>query len=194
MSTFVFLEIHDSLVVELLTDLRNIFYGKPSLSPIHVTVRGPYKSTPSEKAIEKLWSSIEGEGVLLNGIGNFEFGKKRFVYIHTKSKAIRKIWWKGDYPIFKYGFNPHITLYEGPTEIAKVIEAFLKKERLEFYCHNLSLRLYTSGQPDLFGDTNREVLVEHSIKSATYPLTHPYRWKEGIQDRAKELMQNINHA
>jgi hypothetical protein len=191
MSIFLFLEIQDPLVVELLTSLKSIFNNKPSVSPIHVTVRGPYKKIPDEGYLEKLWDTIEGEGVLLNGIRHFEFENKRYVYIKTHSRAIRKIWWKSDYPIVEYGFNPHITLFEGPINIAEKIEAFLKEERLEFYCHNLSLRLYTPGQSDLFGNSKREIYLEHSTKDTNNILTQPYRWEEGIEERARELMIKI---
>ena len=194
MSIFLFLEIQDPLVVELLTNLKCTFSGKPSLSPVHVTVRGPYKKVPSEGYLEKLWETIEGEGVLLSGIRSFEFETKKYVYIQTHSKAIRKIWWKSDYPIFEHGFNPHITLYEGPASTANKIEAFLKEERLEFYCHNLSLRLYKTGQADLFGNTNREIHVEHLTKDTKSILTQPYRWEVGIEYRAKQLMRSIELA
>ncbi len=194
MSIFLFLEIQDPLVVELLSSLKSIFNSRPSFSPIHVTVRGPYKKIPDEEYLEKLWNIIDGEGVLLNGIRHFEFENKRYVYIQTHSKVIRKIWWKSDYPIIEYGFNPHITLFEGPIKVAEKIETFLKKERLEFYCHNLSLRLYTPGQSDLFGNSNREIYLEHLTKNTNNILTQPYRWIEGIEDRAIELMSRINSS
>lgn len=194
MSIFLFLEIQDPLVIELLTSLKSIFNEKPSLSPIHVTVRGPYKKLPEESYLEKLWETIEGEGVLLSGIRSFEFDTKKYIYIQTHSKAIRKIWWKSDYPIFEYGFNPHITLFEGPASTANKIEAFLKEERLEFYCHNLSLRLYKTGQADLFGNVSKEVHLEHLTKDKKSILTQPYRWEAGIEDRAKQLMHSIKKS
>lgn len=191
MSIFLFLEIEDPPAVEVLSKLRSVFKGGPSKSPIHVTVRGPYKHEPNEQIIEKFWSEIEGEGVLLNGIRHFNFADKMYVYIQTHSPAIRKIWWKGDYPIFKYGFNPHITLYEGPTPKAKQIEQFLKKEKLEFYCHNLSLRLFKSGQRELFSEETTS-FRKSSSKGPEQRLMLPYRWDPGIEDRARELMNKLN--
>jgi len=174
-----------------LSELRSIFKGKPSASPIHVTVRGPYKHEPSEEILEKFWSEIEGEGVLLNGIRHFTLSDRMYVYIQTHSPAIRKIWWKGDYPIFKYGFNPHITLYEGPKLKAVQIEQFLKKEKLEFYCHKLSLRLFKSGQRDLFGEEMPSFGKSFS-KDSEQRLILPYRWEPGIEDRARELANKLN--
>ena len=192
MSTFLFLEIQDPPVVELLSELRDIFSEKKKASPLHVTVRGPYKNIPDEKFLEQLWSTIEGEGILLSGIRSFEFNDKKYVYIQSLSKVIRKIWKKMDYPIYKYGFNPHITLYEGPIQKANKIESFLKEERLEFYCHDLSLRLYVIGQPDLFGSSHREVHIEHKSQYTFNTLTQPYRWKPGIIERAKELAAGLS--
>lgn len=191
MSIFVFLEIQDPPVIELLSSIRSIFSDKPNLSPLHVTVRGPYKTIPDEKNIEKLWAIIEGEGVLLSGIRSFAFKDKKYVYIQSQSKAIRKLWWKSDFPISKYGFNPHITLYEGPIEKANKIEQFLRSELLEFYCHDLSLRLYVSGQPDLFGNVFREVHLEHKTEQRFNILTKPYRWDSGIIERAQRIKDSL---
>ncbi|MDX1914979.1 MAG: hypothetical protein SFU55_05285 [Methylophilus sp.] len=192
MSIFLFLEIQDPPVVELLSSIKDIFSEKPKTSPLHITVRGPYKNVPDEKSLERLWSIIQGEGVLLSGIRSFEFKNKKYIYIQSQSKAIRKIWWKSDYPIFKYGFNPHITLYEGTLAKANKIESFLKNEKLEFFCHNISLRLYVSGQPDLFGDVYRELHYEKVSVQTFNVLTQPYRWEPGIIERARLLKNELN--
>ena len=46
MPYFVFAEFGDKFVVNFLTELRRAFQGSLDSSPIHVTLRGPYKNQP----------------------------------------------------------------------------------------------------------------------------------------------------
>lgn len=189
-SYFVFMEMHDPPAVALLQNLRAIFKGRESNSPIHITVRGPYKNPPQKEKLEGLWSMVEGEGLLLNGVGVFEFEDKHVVFIRSHSKAIRKIWWKRDFPIIKFGFNPHITLYEGSPANAKKVLQFLRAENVELYCRQLSLSVYESWKNDLFSSSTRTT-VHQSPLVMNAVLVDPYRWKRGIEERAMALMKTV---
>lgn len=189
-SSFVFVEIKDPPAVSLLTDLRSALKGRASKSPIHITVRGPYKHAPQRAKLEDIWHLLEGEGLLLSGIGRFEFPERDVVYLRSHSRAIRRIWWKRDFPIIRYGFNPHITLYEGPARLARQVEAFLKKERLEFYCRRLALSLYeTSVEPSLLPAVRTELFSYDRGSGNT--LIEPYRWDDGVVERAQALVQRL---
>ena len=185
-SSFVFLEIKDAPAASLLSDLRSVFKRKESRSPIHITVRGPYKTTPTRDKLEHLWHVIEGEGLLLSGIGRFQLPDRGLVILRSHSKAIRKIWWKRDYHIIRYGFNPHVTLFEGPHDRAIEVEKFLRKERLELFCRKLSLTLYETRDDELFSEPTRTELFSTNTASVS-PLINPYRWTPGLVDRAREL-------
>lgn len=191
---FVFLEILDPPAVSLLSSLRTIFKGRDSSSSIHVTVRGPYKKSPKPEKLEQIWSSIQGEGLLINGIGKFEFPDRHVVYIRSNSPSIRKIWWKRDFPIVNFGFNPHITLFEGAPLAAAKIEKFLRQERIELFCRQLSLSLYTRTVEDLTTKSVSRSLLYESPPISTTVLQDPYRWRSGIDDRARDLMHSIRSA
>lgn len=187
MAIFLFLEVHDQTVVELLTSLRTALNGRHSNSPIHVTVRGPYQDLPPLDKVLPLWDELKGEGLFLNEIGFFENGHKGIVHIKARSKAIRRLWWKPDYPIERFGFNPHVTLFEGDIEFAKKVRSFLRNERLEFLCTDLSLRFHDTKQRDLFSQTEN-IIVSRQIVERRSPLIKPYHWNEGIIERAKALI------
>lgn len=54
------------------------------------------------------------------------------VYLQVNSPRLRKVWWKPEYSIREYGFNPHLSLYRGPdANLARILEQFLKHEELE---------------------------------------------------------------
>lgn len=192
LSSFLFLEILDRPAVQMLNDLRAILKRKPSRSGIHITVRGPYKTPPSERILEDLWHTIAGERLLLNGIGKFEFPDRHIVYLRSHSRAIRRIWWKRDYPIIRYGFNPHISLFEGSPKQAEAVEAFLKGEGIELFCTRLALTLYQTSADDLFREPIRKELF--STGDSETKLLDPYRFRPGILDRARTLSDRIHTA
>jgi hypothetical protein len=184
---FLFVEIHDEPVVRLINDLRTIFNGgKKKNSAVHITIRGPYISIPDPIEIDGYWEIIKEEGVLISGVSNFNNNGKHIVYLKVQSKAIRGLWWKPDYPISKYGFNPHITLYEGSDKsIATTITSFIKKERLLFLCRNLSLRIYDPLQMDLFSDGG---IFCYETKASPQIEAQMKRIQPRILERATELM------
>lgn len=172
---FLFVRIHDKPAINLLEEIRIKLKGKPSKSPIHITVRGPLKNRPTANKLESLWSILEGEGLLLHGIGRFEFSDREIVYIKSHSHAIRKIWWKRDYPIIRFGFNPHISLYEGPPIAARAVEEKLRSLRIELFCRELSLSLYSHTGDDLFPSTSTTE-IHRSDPISGQVLVDPYRW------------------
>lgn len=186
MSTFVFLEIKDPPAVQLLTSLRSTLMGRSSSSPIHITIQGPYKNTPTRAKLHSIWETIQGDGVLLHGIGKFQFGDRDVIYLKSHSRAIRKVWWKRDFPMIKFGFNPHITLYEGPPARAKIVQDFLKNQRIELYCRQFALSVYTNMRDDLFPQVSREVIYSSPVLNQNV-LANPYRWKQGLEQAAERL-------
>lgn len=190
MKLFLFVEIHDKPVVELINNLRTIFNdGKRKNSPVHITLRGPYTSTPDPEEINSYWETIREEGILISGTDNFNNNDKYVVYLKVKSKVIRELWWKPDYPISQYGFNPHITLYEGRNKAkAMAITKFIKKENLAFLCRNLSLRMHDPLQLDLFSHGNALCYKTQNTPQIEAQMN---RIKPGILERATELMANF---
>jgi hypothetical protein len=190
MSTrFVLLELTDPEISGLLLGLRIIFTGKKEqLSNIHLTARGPYSSKISRKLLEK-WSQIIANDVLeIGNVGMFSNPDGYIIYLGVYAENLKEIWHKPDYPIKKYGFNPHITLYYGSDlNYAKRILAFLSNENLNFKTHQFQLVEYVSGQKGL--------IHHHRIADKDFPnLISEGKIKPGILQRAKRAVREYRPA
>lgn len=150
MKRFVFLEITDSEINEYFSAIRSTLYRRADRNRSHLTVRGPYYKEILEKNIQRWESKIESDTLFLGSIDQFNNKKEFVVYIRVESDNLRKIWRKPDYPVEKYGFNPHITLYRGRNDnYARAIADLLKERRLEFICSEFHLTTYVSKQMDM---------------------------------------------
>ena len=101
---FVFLEICDAGICELLNSLRSIFNQKEFKSSIHVTLRGPYTKAVDSKSLDDWYQKIRGNSILIAKAGIFENEAESFVYLGVStadnSKNLSRITRKFDYPKF----------------------------------------------------------------------------------------------
>jgi hypothetical protein len=73
------------------------------------------------------------------------------IYMKVQHPKLRRVWWKPDFPIAKYGFNPHITLYEGSDhQRALRLMEFLQREQQKLLTWQFSVSPYVTAQADLF--------------------------------------------
>ena len=72
----------------------------------HITVRGPYRRRGSRSG--KVSRFVEGSEISIYGSGNFFESGQNTVYLQCTARELETVWDKPD-----YGFNPHITLYDG---------------------------------------------------------------------------------
>ena len=148
---FIFLQFLDAEINTFLSGLRREFGNSKTESSIHVTVRGPYSGRISGKIIAKYEDIIRHDPIRIRGIDIFQNQTGNVVYIRVHSDSLKKIWWKPDFPVKKFGFNPHITLHETPDiEFARTISDFLKKENIELICHEFRLIPFVSKQGEFF--------------------------------------------
>ena len=148
---FIFLEFLDSEINALLSGLRHEFGNSETETDIHITVRGPYYKRISKKDITKYERIICDDPILIHGVDIFRNRTENIVYIRVHSNSLKKIWWKPDFPINEFGFNPHISLHRTPdVEFAKTILDFLKKENMKLICHEFRLIPFASKQGDFF--------------------------------------------
>ncbi|MBI5075749.1 MAG: hypothetical protein HZB62_11380 [Nitrospirae bacterium] len=156
---FVFLELLDIDVNAILNGLRNAFNEKKSSSNIHITVRGPYSHKIKPGDLDRYELLLQQYAPLFIGnVGIFNNHGEYIVYVKVVSEGLRKLWWKPDYPISQYGFNPHITIYKGQNkEFARRVFDFLKIEDLTLLCRKFHLTTYTSNKTPLFQD---DVVIE----------------------------------
>ncbi|MGH7239115.1 MAG: hypothetical protein ACREHG_03505 [Candidatus Saccharimonadales bacterium] len=154
------MEITDPEVCGLINWVRNIVSENQVNTSVHLTIRGPYRDSDPEIAkedVDKWFSVLNKEAFFIGNIGLFNNEDEYVVYFKVGHPYLQKIWWKPDYPIREYGFNPHISLYTGKDRIfATELVRFLKNEKIELMCDQYRLITYTPKQNDLFQIQNTE--------------------------------------
>jgi len=147
----VLLTLPSSKQVDLLETLRDIFYGRKVDKRLHVTIRGPFSSYPEKESLRPVLGMAEDRKLLIAGANMFEGKNSSVVYLCTQGSWLREVWLKPDYPISKFGFNPHITMYEGnDRDRALKILRFLRRENIELLVEKLSVSVSTLKQGDMF--------------------------------------------
>ena len=142
------LEVKDKKIQDLFVDLRSRFnrVGKIPSSP-HVTIRGPYKTAVSSRRSKQIMQRLSHEPKLrLSGVGRFELADCHVVYLSVQGEALRKVWWKPDFPINQFGFNPHITVFQGDKESADRVFDALTQFSVECPIELFELRVDVIGQ------------------------------------------------
>lgn len=150
-STFLLLELTDPAVNAFLWKVRQIVSGRRSDRPVHVTLRGPYEGKPSAKALAEAKETLRLDVLRISGVGRFSNVKEEVVYFKVDSPNLRHVWWKPSYPVERYGFEPHISVYLGPdTLYADNVAKFLQKKKLTLHCAEYRLIWHRSQQRNLF--------------------------------------------
>jgi hypothetical protein len=150
---FVFLEFLDTRVEGTLRSLRDALQPwKKSSSPVHVTVRGPYRSEPDSENLRELGRNIRGQGVRILGAGQFSNRGQYSVFLRAESAVFRTVWWKPDFPTSLDDIQPHLTMFESSDRTSALMAFnFLKASRISILTYSVQLSVYTTGQGDLFG-------------------------------------------
>lgn len=157
---FVFLEILDPEINALVGWLREAAMGAPSHHNVHITIRGPYDREILRAQLERYQTALSADPIVLEGVGSFQVGPRYVVYLKVQHPKLRKVWWKPDFPIKNYGFNPHITIFEGDDELrARAVLEFLRKEKLSLLTWNFEVAARTSDHRELFGERQREAAL-----------------------------------
>lgn len=150
---FVFLEFLDPTVEETLRSLRDSLQPwKHSNSPVHVTVRGPYRRKPDERRLRDLAQRLTGQGVRIIGAGFFSHGEIFSVFLRAESEVFKDIWWKPDFRTPIAEIQPHITMFESrDRHSAMLVFNFLKAARVSINAKSIRLSIYSPTEPELFG-------------------------------------------
>ena len=186
---FVFLEFLESRVEGTLRELRDALQPwKQSKSPVHVTVRGPYRTEPDFEHLRELASGVKGQGVRIIGAGHFTHGRTISVFLRAESAVFRELWWKPHFPAKAGDMQPHVTLFESnDRESALQVLNFLKAARISIHTTSVQLSVFASGQPDLFGTTPvDEVPPNAHLKRDIVAID------EDVLPRARELGKRLN--
>ena len=153
MKHFIFLEFLDARVEATLRELRDALNpNSRSSSPVHITLRGPYRQEPDPQYMRQLSEHLKGRGVRIIGAGLFTTSFGYSVFLRAESSAFRNLWWKPDFqtPIEK--IQPHLTLFETADKTQALLAFnFLKASRISVLTYSVQLSIFTTGQKDLFG-------------------------------------------
>ena len=148
---FIFLEITDPEINALIWAITEIITGQAPTQPFHMTVRGPYEEPISTSTLKSCQDVMRYDVLEIGQVGRFSNPGEETVYFRIDSPNLRKIWWKPDFSIEKFGFNPHISLYRGPdAQFADLIAAFIEKEKITLLCAEYRLVPHVTKQLDLF--------------------------------------------
>lgn len=184
----VLLEIRDEEIASLIGTLREVFMGKRSRTPVHVTVRGPYTSPIEASKLERWMAQIRDDVLLISGAGRFTTAGEYVVYLKvsaTNATAnLNRITKKHDFPKARFGFNPHVTVYAGPDRrTADKAYAFLRREQLELLCRDFGLGVHAvSPQYEMFP------IVADKAEGGYAGLVARGTVREGIVDRARHFL------
>ena len=185
---FVFLEFLEARVEGTLRELSEALQPwKRSKSPVHVTVRGPYRTEPDVEHLKQLASGVRGQGVRIIGAGYFSHGKKFSVFLRAESAVFRDLWWKPDFPPKAGDIQPHVTIFESDNrQFALEVLTFLKAARISIHTTSVQLSVFSSGQPDLFGTRPVDVPPNAHLRRDIVAID------EDVLPRARELGVSLN--
>jgi 2'-5' RNA ligase len=187
-ATFILLEMLDPDVNSLLWDIREALHGSRSPRPIHLTLRGPYEGPVPEGALKQCRRALKQDVIRVSGVGQFTNPDEEVVYLRVDSPHLREVWWKPDFPIERYGFEPHVSVYRGPDSLlARRAAEFLKHERIDLLC--AEHRVVSHPQLDLFqNQPARSSIPSRLVESLQIDPTLITRLRELVteHDRARE--------
>lgn len=127
-------------------DLKNIFGPDSIPKKPHITIRGPQKSF-SKKISEEVSDLLKSPEFEITVCGTDKFIVEGNYYVFLKvvdTPDLKSVWRKPDYPIKRFGYKPHITIYWGDKNTAEKIEKEysnfkikIKQSELSGYTKNL---------------------------------------------------------
>jgi hypothetical protein len=149
--TFLLLEIADPEVNAFLWFVRYTLTGRRPEGPIHLTLRGPYEGEGPAEAIETARDALKRDVLRIAGVGRFSNPGEEVVFLRVDSPHLRDVWWKPSFPIKRFGFEPHISIYRGhDKEFADRIAGFFTDHHIELLCAEHRVVWHQSRQPNLF--------------------------------------------
>jgi hypothetical protein len=116
-----------------------------------LTIQGPFEEKVSLDSIANIKRRLKDDVFFIGNPGIFETERGVALFLRVDSDNLGKVWNKPDFPASVYGFNPHITIYEGlDAGRAKRAHEFLKKNRVELLCRDFDIVQYVPKQLDMF--------------------------------------------
>lgn len=132
--------------------------------PTHITVSGPFNNKTHN--IDHL-ENVEGQPVSIIGAGQFRSADQATVYLKCGFPSIKDVWEKKH-----YGFNPHITLYDGKNfSFSDKLYERLKKIRLFFHFGTTNVKLLKTIKGQKSFDLSYDIDYQYAQKITNLKLT-----------------------
>lgn len=150
-SNFVFVVFNDPVVVGVIGFLSSVLDRARRNSPPHLTIQGPFEEKATLEDIASIKRRLMGDVFFIGNPGLFVTQRGAALFLRAESENLSKVWNKPDFPTSVYGFNPHVTIYDGP-DLARAERAYehLKRNRVELLCRDFDVVQYVPKQLDLF--------------------------------------------
>ena len=187
MRYFVFVQFGSNEVTDFLMRLRAALTQNKTISPIHVTLRGPYPKPPPLDELEAFAERLRGYGVKIHDHGYFNIPSGFAVFLRAECSIFRELWHKPDFKVSPALIQPHITVFESSErEAAQRVRDFLRREGIYIHTYDLFISVYGSKikQPDLFGIPAIAPPGERIRRDI-------WRLPEDVIERAQELGQEL---
>lgn len=150
-ANFVFVVFKDPAVVGAIRFVWSALNeGNATYDP-HLTIQGPFADPVKPEQMDSIKRRLAQDEFFIGNPGTFATKKGIALFLRVNSENLLRVWNKPDYPVEKYGFNPHLTLYEGRDEsLVTAALNVLKRERFELICRSFDVVPYVSKQEQLF--------------------------------------------
>lgn len=189
MASFVFLEIRDRDLNFLFSGIHRVLYGSPPAKAAHLTIRGPYKRGVPPSMIRECRRKLEHDVLTISEVGQFSNPREGVVFLRVGSPNLRRVWWKPDYPLRSFGFNPHISLFRSDDrDLVERVHRFFLHEGLDLKCAEFLVTPYVSRQLEIFPGKLPEALVATGRvrlglldRLDTVVKRHRRRWRESSE-------------
>ncbi len=191
MAYFVFLEFANPQVRAFLTELREALGHASISSPVHVTLRGPYRTPPRKAQLDEFAQRLRGHGVRVANQGYFVTPKGFSVFMRAECTVFKEMWDKPDFRVPLDSIEPHITIFESQNRAAaQTVLDFLRRAQIWIHTYDVYLRVYSSrktdAQIDFFGP-------ELAVPPGKPILKDVWRnIPAEVLERARELGQRIH--
>jgi hypothetical protein len=135
MPRFLYLELLDPDVDAVLGDIVEIVSGRRPTAPFHLTLRGPYAGQVPKSVVARCVAALSHDVLRIGGAGRFSNPSEEVTYLRVDSAGLREVWWKPEYPVGAFGFEPHLSIYRGRNaDLADALAGVLGRAEIDLLC------------------------------------------------------------
>ena len=121
---------------------------------------------PSRNTVGRLRSFVEEiHEAQIDGVDMFANGDEFFVYFKAHISDLESVFWKRDFPIKQYGFNPHITILKTKDRhYAEEVLYFLNSLSIQIKIKSFDLEVYQLGQKQVSLLSQSSTVVDDKLQ------------------------------